>query len=504
MSKVYIVGAGPGDESLITIKARELLSKADIVLYDNLLNPRILSYCKDNAEKIYVGKVAGKHTFPQDEINQMLVKFSKQGKVVIRLKGGDPLIFGRGSEEALYLKESGIDFEIVPGITSASGASAYSGIPLTHRNLVTQSIFVTAHEAPEKDNTQVQWELLAKMKNATIVIYMGAKMLKKIAENLIKNGMDENTPIAIIQNATLPQQKTIASNLKSVLLFSDDYVEPPVISIIGDTAKLHNDLSWFEKKILFGKRIVITRAQDQSNKLYNLLANEGAWVLLLSSIKTEFSAPSALLADLLKNRYDWIIFSSANGVRYFFKELFAEGLDSRSLYGKKIAVIGSATAETLWQYGITADLIPSQYIGKSLIEELSNQILLSNSKILRVKGDFENDYIADSLIQFGADVDLYEVYKIKQGKPDKEVINDIIENGANAVVFTSSSTVVNFFKIIGSNALSVLKEANVISIGPMTTNKLIEYGITHTYTAKEQTVKGIFEKIMEIYSKSAI
>lgn len=504
MGKVYIVGAGPGDEGLLTIKAKEMLSIADVVLYDNLLNPRILRYCKEDAEKIYVGKQAGKHSFPQEAINQKLVDYSKEGKVVVRLKGGDPLIFGRGSEEALFLTEAGIDYEIIPGITSASGASAYSGIPLTHRNIVTQCIFVTAHEAPNKENSQVQWDLLAKLKNTTIVIYMGARLINKIAEILIENGMSEDTPIAIIHNGTLPEQTTIISNLEKVRSFSADDVKPPVISIIGDTVSLHNKLCWFERKKLFSKRIVITRAEDQADKLYKLLNDEGAWVLLLSSIKAEFSSPKVQLSETLKNKYDWIIFSSANGVRYFFKELFDEGLDSRALFGSKIAVIGSATAEHLGYYGITADFVPSQFTSKSLIEELLAKLDLSNERILRVKGDFENDFIVDYLVKAGACVDACEVYKIKQGEPNIEIINDIIQNGADAFIFTSSSTVVNFFNIMGESALNLLKNATVISIGPITTNKLLEYGITKVYTAAEQSIKGIFEIILGIYSGSAI
>ncbi len=495
--KVFIVGAGPGDEGLLTIKAKEIMQVADIILYDILSNKDLLSYCKDNAEKIFVGKQAGMHTYPQEEINQMLIEYSMQGKIVVRLKGGDPLIFGRGSEEALQLVNSEVDFEIIPGVTAGSGASTYAGIPLTHRDLVTQCVFVTAHESPDKENSQVPWDLLAKMPNTTLVIYMGAKNIGQIADILINNGMLANTPVAIIRNGTLPQQKTyitVVSEMQNKA--SEHNIQSPVIILIGPTVGLREYINWFEKKKLFGKRIAITRAVEQSSKLRKMLSDEGAIVLQLSTIKTELTEPAKKLSELLENKFDWIIFSSENGVRYFFRQLFREGLDGRALAGSRIAVIGQATADKLKSYSIMADYIPEKYTSENLIYGLKTIVDLSGKKILRVKGDFEKDFIYESLIENGAKLEICEVYKTLQGNPESDVIKDISNNGADAVIFTSSSTVINFFNMIGKEAIKILNSSKVISIGPITTKTLEKYSVQKIYTAKVQTVEGIIDLLL--------
>lgn len=502
--KVYLVGAGPGDPELITVKGLEILKKADVVLYDRLVNDSFLKFCPNTAELIFVGKEPTRHQIPQEEIINLLIQKAKDFKTIVRLKGGDPYIFGRGSEEALALFESGIDFEIVPGITAGIGASAYSGAPLTHRNMVTQCLFLTAHESPEKNESQIQWELLARLKNTTLVIYMGASTLKWSVEKLIKFGMDPNSPAMIVQNATLPSQKQFKSVLvKLPDLVQTENIKPPIITIIGETAVLSDKLNWLSKKPLFGKRIVCTRAEDQSLSITSLLEQNGAQVINFSVIKTFPTSTAIKLRDLLSNNYDWIIFSSENGVRYFFQLLFNENLDSRALMKSKIACIGKETATKLKDYGLIADFIPSSFTSSVFVEEFLESVNLKNKKILRVKGNFHKDFIFESISEKGIEIFPFEVYAIERKEPDEKLIENLIHQGADAYLFTSSSTVKNFFDILGeTTAQKLLSESSVFAIGPVTRATLNDNKVENIIMSDNFSIEGLVNTLLNHFNNS--
>jgi|DewCreStandDraft_4_1066084.scaffolds.fasta_scaffold00022_246 uroporphyrinogen III methyltransferase/synthase len=501
--KVYIAGAGPGDIGLITLKTFEKLQIADVILYDNLANKDLLDFCKNDAEKIFVGKEAGKHHVSQTQTIEILKTKAKEGKTVLRLKGGDPLIFGRGSEEASALRKENINFEIIPGISAASGASAYSGIPLTHRNLVTQCIFITAHESPNKKESQIEWEKLANLKNTTIAIYMGAAMLPKITKKFIDLGRNPNEKIAIVQNATLPSQKTFVTTLSDVEKeIINENIQPPIITFITPTIDLIDELKWYERKSLFGKRIVLTRALNQSRSLKEMLREEGATVIQLSTIKIIQSIPNVNLNDIISKPYDWVIFTSENGVKFFFELLFSNGLDSRIFYNKRIATIGSETAKSLYNFGIKADFIPTNYTSIALINEFQKNNWIEGQRFLRIKGDFHFDYVAEKLMEYGGIVQNLEVYKTLQEEVRKEAIDELRNKSADAFIFTSSSTVMNFFSMQGeTNAANFLSKSLALAIGPVTASKLKEKGVKNIAIADNHTANGIVKKLKEIFTK---
>jgi uroporphyrinogen III methyltransferase / synthase len=502
--KVYIAGAGPGDPELITIKALEILRKAQVVLFDKLANPVLLKEVNDSCELFFVGKEAGRHFVTQDKTIELLIEKAKEGKTVLRLKGGDPLIFGRGSEEALALKNEGISYEIIPGITAGAAAPAYAGIPLTHRKLVTQTVFLTAHESPDKPDTQIDWEHLANMKNTNLVIYMGVSSLPNVVDILIKKGMDPHNFAALIENGTMPYQRTVTGELREMPEIAKQHnIKAPAIFFIGPSVSLRQDLKWFEDKPLFGKRIVTTRAKDQSASLYQKLTKLGANVIPFKVIKTCFSDTRKNLGGYLnKNKFDWIIFSSENGVRYFFEALRQNRLDSRIIANSKIAVIGSGTALKLSSYYLNADFVPSTFTSKNFVEEFTSNEEIKNTNILRVKGDFKSDLITDSLRAAGANVDTFEVYKLLTDKPDENIIRDLKKKGADAFTFTSMSTVNHFFDVLGDiEAKRLLLQSKVISIGPVTSGILKEKGITNVINSSSYTIDGMIETLLKVFRK---
>jgi len=499
--KVFLTGAGPGDFGLITMNAIKALQTCDVILYDKLANPELLSFCRKDAELIYVGKQAGKHHLSQDKIIDLLIKKAKEGKDTIRLKGGDPLVFGRGSEEALALRKEGIEFEFIPGITAGAAASAYAGIPMTHRNLVTQSVFITAHETPGKKNNQVEWEHFAKMKHTNLIIYMGATMIPKIVDILIQNGMDSNQSAAIIENGTMNNQRTLTAGLSEIpQKVVEQNFKAPLIFFIGPSVSLRKGLKWFENKPFFNKRIVSTRAEDQSQTLFQKLYENGAIVIPFKVIKTIFSNPKLNIKKLFnKTHFDWIVFSSENGVRHFFALLKLQNLDARILGNTKIAAIGSGTEKKLNSFNLIADFIPQKYTSDALAKELSESESLQGQNILRIKGDFKKDLLTDDLRKAGANVQTLEVYKLMIDKPDDEIIDDLIENGADAFIFTSTSTVKHFFEIIDKyKALEMLNSSKTIAIGPITATALREKNIKTIIEAETHTIDGIIETLKKV------
>lgn len=495
---VYLIGAGPGDPGLITVKGIEKIREADVILYDNLANKEFLSQASDKAELIFVGKQAGKHFVKQEKTIEILIQKAKEGKKVVRLKGGDSLIFGRGSEEALELKKEGLPYEIIPGITAGSAASTYAGIPLTHRNLVTQCIFITAHEMPDKPERQVEWKKLAGLKNTNLLIYMGASRLPMIVKTLIENGMDKDMPAAVIENGTLPNQRVLTAKLYEMPdKVKEGGFKPPIIFMIGPTVAIREEMKWIEGKQLYGKKIVVTRAKDQAKSFYSRLNFLGANAIPFPVIKTELARPDNTIKSLFEKKFDWMIFSSENGVRYFFELMKEEKFDARVFHDIKIASIGTGTAEFLEKYNIFADFIPTEFTSEVLVNEMNQAGLIKNNNVLRIKGDFTKDLLYERLIKNNAKVETFEVYKTLQERPEEKVIEDITKNGADYYLFTSISTVNNFFEVLGENkAKELLNKSKVVAIGPVTAERLKELEIKRILISDIHTIAGMTDTLL--------
>ena len=482
---VYLVGAGAGDAGLLTLKARDVLEIADVVIYDRLADDSILNFCA-GAKKIYVGKEAGKHTLKQSEINQLLVDEARKNKNVVRLKGGDPFVFGRGGEESLYLRENNLPFEIIPGITSAIAVPAYAGIPVTHRGLATSFAVITGHEDPTKPESTINWEKISTAVD-TLIFLMGIANLPQIVQKLIENGRNPDTPAALIRWGTKPNQETLITTLKEA---PKAKILPPAIFIVGDVVNLREQLQWFDNKILFGKKILVTRARIQASKLSRALKDLGADVIECPTIK--IAPPSdnyAAADDAIKNLrdFDWIIFTSANGVEKFFERLKIHGLDARAL--NKVAAIGSATAEKLSNFGIIADIVPKNFIAESLADSLKN--LVPNKKVLIARAEIAREVLPDSLKSFGAVVTVVPIYKTVP-----EVPAQINFDSIDLITFTSSSTVENFINIYGVEHLKNIPSA---AIGTITAQTLEKFGVTSVIIAKEFTIGGLVDVIKNFY-----
>ncbi|SDZ84788.1 uroporphyrinogen-III C-methyltransferase [Selenomonas ruminantium] len=496
---VYLVGAGPGDYRLISMKAVDCLKMADVVVYDRLADDRILRWAPEDAEYIYVGKASSNHTMKQEDINQLLVDKAKEGKCVVRLKGGDPFVFGRGGEEGLLLRENNLPFEIVPGITSAISVPAYAGIPVTHRAVATSFAVVTGHEDPTKGKSNMRWEHLATGVD-TLVFLMGVANLPHITSKLIENGRSADTPAAVIRWGTKPEQRTLITTVgKAAEDVAKKGIKPPAIFIVGEVVKLRDSLQWFDnlsQRPLFGKRILVTRARSQASKLTAKLENLGAEV---------FEAPAISMADPADNYaaldkaidhvadYHWLIFTSANGVGRFFARLFKAGKDARALGYAKIAAIGSATAEKLKQYGLVADVIPQEYRAEGVVEALKGK-LPPHAKILIPRAEEAREVLPDTLREMGAEVEVAPAYRTVCGQVDGEALAaELKEDNIDLVTFTSSSTVKNLVNIIGS--AEVLKGVKTACIGPVTADTAKSLGIEPDIIAKEYTIDGLVEAI---------
>ncbi len=481
---VYLVGAGPGDIGLLTLKACEILSAADVVIYDRLADDSILNFCA-GAKKIYVGKSSGKHTLKQSEINQVLVEEARKNKIVVRLKGGDPFVFGRGGEEAIFLRENDLAFEIVPGVTSAIAVPAYAGIPVTHRGVATSFAVITGHEDPTKPESTINWEKISAAVD-TLIFLMGVANLPQIVTKLIENGRNPETPAALIRWGTKNSQETIMTTLKEA---PNEKISPPAIFVVGEVVNLREQLKWFETKILFGKKILVTRARTQTSKLSKALKNLGAEVVECPTIK--IVAPSdnfaAIDAAIKKIRdFDWIIFTSANGVEKFFERLKVYGLDARAL--NKIAAIGSATADKLSSFGIIADVVPKDFVAESLADSLKE--LVADKKILLARAEEARDILPESLKNFGASVEVVPIYKTVP-----EVAAQIDFDSIDLATFTSSSTVKNFVAAYG------VPKIPTAAIGTITAQTLESFGVTPDIIAEEFTINGLVEAIKNFYER---
>ena len=479
---VYLVGAGPGDPGLLTRRGEALLRLADVVVYDRLASPALLDLAPAAAERVDVGKAPGRVAMTQEQINELLVARAKGGLEVVRLKGGDPFVFGRGGEEAEACRDAGIAFEVVPGITSAIAAAAYAGIPVTHRGLSTSFTVVTGHEDPAKGSTDTDWDALARA-GGTLVVLMGAGRVADIAAALIAGGRDANTPVAAVRWGTRPEQRTLRGTLATI---ADLGVEAPSAIVIGAVAGL--DLAWFEQRPLFGRRIVVTRAREQASELRVRLEQLGAEVIELPSIALEpieFTLPEL-------GRYEWIVFTSANGVDAFFDELARTSRDARALASARVAAIGPGTDRALGRRGIRADLVPDRFVAESLLEAFPEP-RHPDARVLLARAETARDVLPEGLTARGYAVDVLAVYRTVPVEPDAADAARVRRGDVDAITFTSSSTVTNFCDAIGT-----IPGAGpaVISIGPVTSQTARDRGLHVNAEADPHTIDGLVEVVL--------
>ena len=502
--KIYLIGAGPGDPGLITVKAAECIKTADVVVYDYLAAPALLSYAREDAEIIYVGKKGGDHTLTQDKINELLAQKGEEGHVVARLKGGDPFIFGRGGEEAEFLIKRSIDFEVVPGVTSAIAAPAYAGIPLTHRDYTSSVSLITGHEDPLKETSSIQWDCFAKS-GSTLVFLMGVKNLPNIVTQLTANGKSPQTPVALVRWGTTTQQETVTGTLENIVeKVKEARLKPPAIIVVGEVVSLRENMKWFENKPLFGKKIVVTRARVQASGLVDKLRQLGAHCVEIPTIKVVAPKDNTPLVDAVKSldRYEWIIFTSVNGVKYFFKTLFAQGLDVRALGNHQFACIGPVTRDELEKFGIISDVLPETYRAESVVEAFKDRGI-DGKKILLPRAMEARTILPEELRNMGADVHEVTAYETQQVSNAKDELMEQLKDGdIDMVTFTSSSTVKNFMALIPEqDRVPLLSEVIHACIGPITEDTAISMGLTPQIVADTYTIDGLVDVIVAYYTR---
>lgn len=483
----YLIGAGPGDPSLITVKGQKILARADVVLFDHLANDRLLELAPPHAEKIYVGKKRAKHELTQEEISAILVDRALRGLTVVRLKGGDPFIFGRGGEEMEALASAGLPFEIVPGVTTPLGIAAYTGVPLTHREHSSAVTFVTGHNVEAID-----WSKIGAAE--TIVLFMGLVNFPAIAQALIEKGRSPNTPAMAVRWATRPDQETIVGSLETLpQRLSDAGMKPPATIVIGEVVALRDKFNWYERLPLFGQRIVVTRDRLQSGDLAEPLESLGAEALLLPVIEIRDAADPRPLAAVIANlgSYDWLIFTSANGVRHFVAELDKSSRDLRSLKSR-ICAIGPATKAAIEALHLKVDLMPKEYVAESLLEAFANESL-HDRRILLPRAAVARDLVPRELSRRGAAVDVVEAYQTVAPAGLAERARVILDRKPHWITFTSSSTVTNFIAAAGREVLHGMK---IASIGPITSATLREHQVEPTVEAQPHTIPGLVQAIL--------
>jgi uroporphyrinogen III methyltransferase/synthase len=503
--KVYLVGAGPGDPGLITVRGRDLLGRAEVLVYDHLASKKLLKYVPATAELIYAGKKGNiHHALTQDEINQLLVDRAKAGRLVIRLKGGDPFIFGRGGEEIQELVAAGIPFEAVPGVTSASAAATYAGIPITHRDFTSSVAFITGHEDPTRENSRIAWDKIS-TGIGTLVFYMGIKNLPFITESLMANGRAPETPVAVIRWASTPEQHSVVGTLATIVeRVTEAKITPPALVVVGEVVGLRDTLNWFEKKPLFGKKVLVTRTRDQASELVNLLEEEGAECLEGSTIALvppdSWAELDAALANLAA--YDWLLFTSINAIAFFFKRLLENKLDARDLKGPKIGVVGTATAEVLRNYGIQADLLPVEFTGEGLAEALLAEGV-AGKKILLPRALEAREVLVEKLTTGGAVVTVAPVYKNVRPEGYGEIRAALEKKVIDVVTFTSSSTVTNFLEMLEIKDQAefdrLLGGVKVAVIGPITAKTALKRGLKIDIQPETYTIPALVSAIVDYF-----
>lgn len=494
--KVYLVGAGPGDHKLMTIKGLECIKKSDVIVYDRLANSNFLKEAKVGCEFIYVGKASSNHTLPQEDINRVISEKALEGKVVTRLKGGDPYVFGRGGEEAEELVNRGIEFEVVPGITSAIGGLCYAGIPITHRDHASSFHVITGHYKDD-DSKDINWNALANNKG-TLVFLMGVSNLNRISENLIKEGKDKNTPVAFISWASRYNQRVVISTLENAYNDAiEQDIKPPTLIVVGSVVELREKLNFFESKKLFGKNVAITRSRLQNSSLVDKVSDLGGNPIEIPTIKIEKIENNIELENEIKdiNKYTYIAFTSKNSVDIFFDKLDKMNLDSRALAGLKVCSIGSATAESLRERGIKADICPKKFVAEYLFEVLKKE-LNPEDNVLIPRSQEARDFLVDNISKV-CNVKEVHIYKtIVDADNRDEVLNVLNSEGLDYMTFTSSSTVKNLVEIIGLDKISLLDNIKVISIGPITSQTARDFGIPIYKEADVSTIDGMVDIIV--------
>ena len=497
--KVYLVGAGPGAPGLITVKGLECLKRADVIIYDRLVDNSLLGTVRPAAEKVFVGKAPGYHTKEQAEINQLLVNKAKEGKIVVRLKGGDPFVLGRGGEEAEALAMNHIPFEVVPGVSSAIAVPAYAGIPLTHRALASSFSVVAGHKATAKTKSSLSWQRIATGAD-TLVFLMGSGNLTQIVTELIKNGRAPYTPIALIHQGSTPKQQTLVGTLENITRIArESKFEPPTVIVVGEVVRLREQLRWFDNCPLFGKNILVTRAPHQAEGLSRLLMECGAVPIEMPLIRV--CAPSTWRnldqAILNLGSYHWIVFTSVNGVEMFFQRLYTLNLDARWLKGIRIGAIGPATAEALAKHGLHPDYIPETYTSQGFLAKLDNQEI-TGRRFLLPRADIATSELADGITKLGAEVHEVTAYRTTaMTKANPQGRQMLLRGEIDVITFTSPSTVANFLTIPGSEQFSIGR-TKIACIGPKTAMAATEAGLRVDIVSEEHTIRGLVEA-MEIY-----
>jgi len=496
--KVFLVGAGPGDPGLITVRGLELVRTADVIVHDQLGAPAFLAMAKPGAELIDAGKRSGDHTLPQNDINSLLVVRAKAGKLVVRLKGGDPLVFGRGGEEMDELHRAGIPFEVVPGVTSAIAGPAYAGIPITHRSCTPALAIVTGHEADGKGASNIPWSSLAGI--GTVVFLMGVKTLASIARHLIEAGKPAETPVAVIERATSPLQRTVTGILSDIDSKAREAgIKPPALIVVGDVVRYREQLAWFEKRPLFGRTIVVTRARAQASDLSAALRARGADVIECPTIQIEPLSPNPEFDAFIENHkeYNDLVFTSVNGVDGFVSGLVERGRDLRVLAGKRIVCIGPATADAFRTRGIMPDAIPETYVAESLLPLFERRI---PGRVAVLRAEQAREMLPDALRKIGYSVDVIPLYRTIYGKPDTTILVDALRSGrVDAVTFTSSSTVERFLEALDGTGIGPGSIPGV-AIGPVTAETCRERGVKLVGMSGEHTIPGLVSKLDELLS----
>jgi len=496
--RVYLVGAGPGDLGLVTLRAKECIEQADVIVYDHLANPEMLSWARESAEIIYAGKKAGEHALTQDEINALLVKKAQEGNQVVRLKGGDPFVFGRGAEEAKAIVDAGILFEIIPGITSAIAAPAYAGIPVTNRAQNSHVTFFTGHEDPAKTESSIDFAALAKL-GGTQVMLMGVERIDSITREMLARGVRADLPVALVRWGTTGRQETLVGTLADIAKrVVEAGFEAPAVAVFGDVVALRENLNWYEKRPLSGKRIVVTRTRKQASALSEQLRALGADILELPTIRIEPPTDLREFAELVQDAhaYDWIVFTSANAVEAFFEMFFKLYDDAREIGAARIAAIGPATAQRVRDFRLHVDLQPEEFVAESVVREFQKQGGVENLRILLARAEKARDVLPKQLSDLGAIVDQGIAYRtVPETRDTTGARRRLLEEGADLITFTSSSTVENFLAL----GLPWPKGMRVASIGPITSKTARDHGLKIDIEAKRHDIGGLVEAIRKFF-----
>ena len=497
--RVYLVGAGPGDLGLVTLRAKECMEHADVIVYDHLANPEMLGWARDDAEIIYAGKKAGEHALSQDEINKLLTEKARAGKEVVRLKGGDPFVFGRGAEEAKAIVDAGIAFEIVPGITSAIAGPAYAGIPVTHRAENSHVTFFTGHEDPSKLESAIDYSALAKL-GGTQVMMMGVERLESITREMMGKGVRPDLPVALVRWATTGRQQTLTGTLENIARRAiEAEFEAPAVAVFGDVVGLRKHLNWYEQRPLSGKRIVVTRTRKQAGALTSQLRVLGADVIELPTIRIEPPTDLREFGELVQDAhtYDWIVFTSPNGVDAFFEMFFKLYDDAREIGAAKIAAIGPATAQRVRDFHLHVDVQPDEFVAEAVVGEFRKQGGVENLRILIARAEKARDVLPRELSKLGAIVDEASAYRtVPETRDITGARRRFLEEGADLITFTSSSTVENFLAL----GLPWPKGMQVASIGPITSKTATEHGLKIDIEARRHDIEGLVEAIRKFFA----